>query len=248
MIVSHGVKGYSAYCFRCGPIGFAPHGVLTIEQVLERRKATQEMQARGVAMPPDFTLDIPAPARLWLQKAGVTAATAEFYGIGYSAKVNRVVIPVWEHQRLVAVLARRIDKTGPKYIASMRGSNEFFTSASAPAESATVVVTEDVLSAIRCGATYRSYALLGTSTGSGSIAGLCNRLDGQQAADIRVAVWLDPDKAGRVAARKLVRSLCLAGWDAYAVRSERDPKYYSNAEIKEFVSGARHHTPSGDEE
>jgi len=248
MIVSHGQKGYSAHCFRCGPVGFEPHGVLSIEQVLERRKATQELQTSGVVMPRDFTLDIPPPARLWLQKAGVTAATAEFYGIGYTAYTNRVVIPVWDDMKLVAVLARRIDKIGPKYVAKMRSSNEYFTSATEPTECTTVVVTEDVLSSIRCGASYRSYALLGTSTGTGSVAGLCIRLAAQQAPSVRVAVWLDPDKAGRVASRKLVRALSLAGWDAYAVRSERDPKYYSNADIKEFVQGARHHAPSGDEE
>lgn len=248
MIVSHGAKGYSAHCFRCGPVGWEPHGVLTIAQVLERRKATEELRTSGVVMPRDFTFDIPPPARLWLQKAGITAETAEFYGIGYTPYTNRVIVPVWEDMQLVAVLARRIDMIGPKYVAKMRSTNEYFTSATEVADRTTVVVTEDVLSAIRCGASFRSYALLGTAAGPVSVAGLHVRLAAQQAVGVRVAVWLDPDKAGRVAARKLVRALCLAGWDAHAVRSERDPKYYSNADIKEFVQGARHHTPSGDEE
>jgi hypothetical protein len=248
MLVSHGQKGYSAYCFRCGPVGFEPHGVLSIAQVLERRKATEELRTSGVVMPRDFSLDIPAPARLWLQKAGITAATAEFYGIGYSKYVNRVIVPVWEDMQLVAVIARRIDKVGPKYVAKMRGSNEYFTSAADPTEAATVVVTEDVLSSIRCGAVYRSYALLGTSTGAASIAGLSSRLEGMADVPPAIAVWLDPDRAGRTASRKLARALRVAGWDAYEVRSERDPKYYSNANIKEFVEGARHHTPKGDED
>lgn len=248
MIVSHGQKGYSAHCFRCGPVGFEPHGVLTIAQVLERRKATEELATSGVVMPRDFTLDIPPPARLWLQKAGVTAATAEFYGIGYSAYTNRVIVPVWEDMQLVAVLARRIDKIGPKYVAKMRSSNEYFTSATQPTECTTVVVTEDVLSSIRCGATFRSYALLGTGASTATIAGLSRRVEASGSVSPAIAVWLDPDKAGQGASKKYVRALRLAGWDAYAVRSDRDPKYYSNADIKEFVQGARHHTPSGDEE
>lgn len=248
MLVSHSTKGYSAYCFRCGPVGFEAHGVLSIKQVLERRKADEALAQGGVRMPRDFTVDIPAPARLWLQKAGVTAPTAEFYGIGYSPSTNRVIIPVWEDMQQVAVLARAVDGTKPKYIAAMRSSNEYFTSATEPTEAATVVVTEDVLSAIRCGATYRSYALLGTGAGPTTIAGLSKRLETVAGASPTVAVWLDPDKAGRSASKKYIRALRLAGWDAHAVLSDRDPKYYSNADIKEFVEGARHHTPSSDEE
>lgn len=248
MLVSHTVRGYSAYCFRCGPVGFEPHGTLSIEQVLERRKADKALRENGVNMPRDFTFDIPPPARLWLQKAGVTAHTAEFYGIGYSPTTKRVIVPVWEDMKLVAVLARSVDGTKPKYIASMRSSNEYFTSASEPTEDTTVVVTEDVLSGIRCGAVFRSFALLGTGASPATIAGLSKRVEGLSGVPPAIAVWLDPDKAGQGASKKYVRALRLAGWDAYAVRSDRDPKYYSNAQIKEFVLGARHHPPSGDEE
>jgi hypothetical protein len=245
MLVTHGRVGFSAHCFRCGPVGFKKHGPLSIAQLLERRKANDELQTGGVSLPADFTLEIPAQARLWLQKAGVTAETAAFYGIGYSKRTHRVIIQIWEAGVMVAVLARAVDGSKPKYIAHMRGTNEYFTSATEPTEAATVVVTEDVLSAIRCGAVYRSVAILGTGASSAAVAGLSARL--ADASGATIAVWLDPDRAGRVASRRIVRALRLAGWDAYAVRSERDPKYYSNAEIKEIVLGAGHHASPGDE-
>lgn len=240
MLVSHGDRGFSAHCFRCGPVGFEPHGTLSIEAVLERRRAGEALARGEVRYPSDFTPDIPTAARLWLSRAGVTAPTAEFYGIGYSPKTGRVVVPVYEDGVLVAVLLRSVNGDKPKYIANMRSNNEYFTSGSA--ETGTVVVTEDVLSAIRVGDSYTSIAMLGTAV---SLVGLGPRLEKLGAQ--HVAVWLDPDKAGRLAARKLARAVSLAGWPVSTVRSDRDPKYYSNADIKEFVQGARHHTPSRDE-
>jgi hypothetical protein len=61
-----------------------------------------------------------------------------------------------------------------------------------------------------------------------------------------VAVWLDPDKPGRVAARAIHESLRLLGYEVHVVHSPRDPKLHTNREIKEFLSFDRHSSAAVD--
>ncbi|RZI38064.1 hypothetical protein EGT07_36105, partial [Herbaspirillum sp. HC18] len=83
-------------------------------------------------------------------------------------------------------------------------------------------------SAVRVGRiAKRCVALLGTSANE------------HQLAEVRgcksIALWLDPDRPGRVAARKLERTLALQGFQTKRIRTERDPKFYSNAEIRRLL-------------
>lgn len=236
----HNRDGYSSWCFRCHVRAWEPHGILSIAQVQERRTAEQELRG-AVAYPKDFTLDIPQASRLWLQCAGITAATAKHYGIGYSARSNRVIVPAYVDGELVAVLARSTTGDKPKYIASMRTNYEiFFSDASLIGDAGTGVraacITEDALSAIRVGTTVPSIALLGTATGLHRVAAVNAALQAIEPAC--VYVWLDPDKAGRDASRQLVRALVVMGWKVRQITSERDPKYYANADIRRYLSSA----------
>ena len=94
-----------------------------------------------------------------------------------------------------------------------------------------MVVTVDFLSAVRVGRIARkAVALLGTSANAEQLAAI---LKGVR----RIAIWLDPDKAGRTAGHKLSRTLQLQGFSVQSIRTERDPKFYSNAEIRRILNG-----------
>ncbi len=91
----------------------------------------------------------------------------------------------------------------------------------------TVVVVEDILSAIRVGTTFPCIALRGTS---------CNtsKLDQLRKSADSFIVWLDGDRPGINAAKKLGNKLTWVGKVCY-IRTKEDPKAYSNEEIQEMI-------------
>lgn len=259
MMINHTSKGYTGYCFRCSPTEgakFHPHGELSIKQIMERKAATQELINNSVYLPKDFTLDIPDIGRVWLLKGGISQALATAYGIGYSPYYQRVIIPVLKDGELDAFIARSVTGERPKYIAKMRNpENALFISDSKMSHTTPeyqearnafdLVITEDVLSAIRVGRFTTSAALLGTSLSSSVLSQLEKSLRLRrtnalawwepQEDSVRVAVWLDPDKAGRRGASKIESRLSMVGWSVRRISSSADPKRLSDRDIAQIL-------------
>lgn len=90
-----------------------------------------------------------------------------------------------------------------------------------------LVLTEDVLSAYRVGQETEAWSILGTK--------LSTHVAGGIAPERPVAVWLDPDAAGRKAARDIVEFLRSMGHPALRIDSRADPKLLSRKEIQRWV-------------
>lgn len=241
LMVSNEERGYRAYCFRCGPRGFVAHGDFSIDQLRRRREEFALLQEAHVRLPRDFTTEIPPNEAVWLYRAGVSTALAKHYGFGFSQFLRRVVLPVYGNGALVGFTARSTVGAKPKYIERMADP----TSAIFIADPATslpttedwpegsgpdLVITEDILSCVRVGRIgKRCAAILGTSANAEQLSKV---LIGCRT----VAVWLDPDRPGRVAAHKIERTLALQGYKTKRIRTVKDPKYYSNREIRRLLS------------
>ena len=173
---------------------------------------------------------------LWLLKAGIGYDLARHYGIGYSPRANRVILPVYQDKELIAFIARAVDGEKPKYIARHKDGfhNAVFRSDDStklvhpdgPLD--VLVIVEDYLSAVRVGRITRSVSLLGT-------ANKADALLPELGSDTKAVVWLDPDKAGRNGRNKIARSLSLFGVEPLLLNTKRDPKFYSNREIRELI-------------
>lgn len=240
LMVSNEERGYRAYCFRCGPRGFVAHGDFSIDQLRRRREEFALLQEAHVRLPKDFTTEIPTNAAVWLYRSGINTDIAKHYGFGFSSSLRRVVLPVYADSALVGFTARSTIGEKPKYIERMSSpsasvfvadpatrlpASEDWSDASGP----DLVITEDILSAVRVGrVAKRCVALLGTSANEHQLAVAvgCRR----------IAIWLDPDRPGRVAAQKLRRRLALQGYETVTIRTEQDPKKYSNREIRRLLS------------
>jgi DNA primase len=241
LLVSNEERGYRAYCFRCGPRGFVAHGDFSIDQLRRRREELALLQEAKVRLPHDFTLEIPANEAVWLYRAGVSTDVYRHYGFGYSPSLRRVVLPIYNEAGLAGFTARSTIGAKPKYIERMaQAASAVFIADPATALPATpdwpegsgpdLVITEDILSAVRVGRLVRRcVSLLGTSANAQQLSAV---LEGVR----RIAIWLDPDRPGRVAAHKLERTLALQGYETKRIRTEQDPKYYSNREIRRLLS------------
>ena len=238
--VSNDPKGYRAYCFRCGPAGFVAHGDFSIDQLKRRRQELEWRNERVITLPKDFTTDIPPSEAVWLYKAGVGSVVAKHYGFGYSASLRRVILPIYKDGVLQGYTARSTINERPKYIErASSGSVLFFADPALriPSEEAAdsscgydLLFTEDILSAVRVGRVTDAVvcSLMGTSADDRQLSEATQGVHS-------VALWLDPDKPGRRASARLQRSLVLQGYKVKLIRSAKDPKFYSNRELRRFL-------------
>lgn len=242
LMVSNEERGYRAYCFRCGPRGFIAHGDFSIDQLRRRRDEFALLQEAHVRLPRDFTTEIPNNEAVWLYKAGIGTAVALHYGFGYSASLRRVVLPVYRDNALVGFTARSTIGAKPKYIERMGTADVIFTADPSirlphddewsESSGPDLVITEDILSAVRVGRiARRAVSLLGTSANAEQIAAALS-----EQGCVSVAIWLDPDRPGRVAAHKRERTLALQGYKTKRIRTKQDPKYYSNRDIRNILA------------
>jgi DNA primase len=199
------------------------------------------MQEKHVRLPKDFTTEIPPNEAVWLYKAGISAALAKHYGFGFSPSLKRVVLPVYRDSTLIGFTARSTIGAKPKYIERMASpSGAVFAAdpatrlpdgdACSDTDGPDLVLTEDILSAVRVGRiARRCVALLGTSANE-------YQLEATAGCAKSIAIWLDPDRAGKKAAYKLNRTLSLQGYETVTIRTEQDPKRYSNREIRSILA------------
>lgn len=258
MLISNDRRGYHGYCFRCREPGlFQAHGEFSLAVLARRRAELALVEDREVKLPRDFTLDIPTDEATWLFKAGISSEVARYYGIGWSEYLGRVIVPVYDKGELQAYTAR-LRYGRPKYIEKSRDPGGLVFRASdalllpsyrdwAMGSGPDAVLVEDNLSCIRVGRVAKNaISLMGTSANSRQLAIALASHRNAGVVGFRVAVWLDPDKPGRDASSKLCAMLRLLGYDVREILSARDPKYYSNRSIKEYLTDDRHHSAALD--
>jgi DNA primase len=245
MIVSHNEAGYSAYCFRCGPVGFHAHGVRTLAE-LEELKALNEQAKENHDVRLTGTVPIPEEFMGWLLVAGITPARAAACGFCWHPKMHRIVMPLrgedgtWLYWQARAVRVGQrpkyinptVDKETLGFLAlpedyPVAGTHCDTSAIHGRVDGRSVVVTEDILSAVRVGRSMPAVSCLGTKA-SGSQIGA---LSGAE----KVFIWLDPDQAGLDGATTMKRQLSLVV-PTEIVDSRADPKLLSDEQIRDHLN------------
>jgi DNA primase len=184
-----------------------------------------------VYLPEDFELLVPFTAKIWLRKYGVTDAEIKKYRFGYSERMNRLILPVFNGEELVYWQGRSLapSKFAPKYLSMKSNSgSQFFDLCKKGSKD--VVLVEDIISAIvlrRAG--YNAIALLGSYIGEKITSYL------HKSKIKRVCIWLDPDKRkDAVAFAKRLRGI---GFDATClVTPTKDPKDYNVTQVRAHLT------------
>ena len=236
LLVSHGEQGYSAYCFRCGNVGFEKHGHRNLAELAEIRALnSQALEVQTHELPQDFSPDIPSEQGVWLFKAGISVRRAASLGMGWSDKLQRIIMPLYGSDgTLLYWQGRAVHKyQAQKYInPPVPKADLLYWVHPDSGPTATVCVTEDILSAIRIGKHTSAASILGTKTSD------------QQAAQLMeydtVAYWLDPDAAGHEGNIKGTRKLALAT-ATRIITSEADPKNLSDRVIRDTLGLTPNH-------
>lgn len=224
MKVSTDVAGISFYCFKCGEYHFESSFNSPREKL--RRQATLDANIRMQAdesydIPADSSQILPSKALAWLGAGGWTLEMQRRYNIGWSEKLNRVILPV----QPFGYTARAVEKwQKPKYI-EKAPKDAYWMSMNAPATISACIICEDILSAGRCGEFMQAYSILGTSLSTAFLMHLIQYKT--------IYLWLDNDRGGLAGVKKAINRLRLLCADVRVVTSNKDPKFLTSAEIKE---------------
>lgn len=235
LLVEHKETGWAAWCHRCNDNGFVPHPAESLAEKLERMTRVREVETQvrsSLSLPLPKVLDPkewPIYARVWMYAGGFSNPAIEGHGIYYHPRTDRVVMPVYEAGRLVYWVARGFDADLPKYINSPLAK---LKAVPMYGDGPCIILTEDLLSAMRVGEVTTAWCILGTSLHDG----LINRI----LKDPRpVGIWLDGDKAGEHGSYKAAAKLRLLGREVFTVHTPKDPKLYSKDEIYEIITNHR---------
>lgn len=230
MIVSHEPDRYTAWCFRCSEGGIERKEPTLADMVELRRGAQEDAALRTATLPLPMTTDPrewPKEARLWLYRAGFHDSRIKELGIYYHKPSQRVVLPVVEDGKVTYWQARAVmPGQKPKYMGCAVGKANVIPKYG---EGACIVLTEDMLSAMKVGREVEAWSLLGTAPSTHLLSQLVQ--DGRP-----VLVWLDPDEAGRSAAARITRELRSVGVQTENVVSAKDPKLLCLQEIRSCLS------------
>ena len=248
-VVTRTTTGFVCWCHGChksyGSGGSTPSyreclrvsGELKARMILNPRKRNQSVSEQTVTkssvhLPYDITDELPTSALVWLRMFGVTQQEIQKYGLCWSPKYDRLVLPVRdENGKLVYWQGRYfgLDKRQPKYINTRcsRGNVWFDTGG----DSQITVLVEDILSALAVFRTgkARAIALLGSFVSDNLIVKLLSE-------DRQVCVWLDRDK--RHDALAFTKRLNVFGVTAKTVSTVNDPKCYKSTTIVKEIHHA----------
>lgn len=233
LVVEHKPEGYSAWCFRCSEKGWHSHPQPSLHERIKRLtdERAADTSAEASAAPPKPTSfnpsDWPLTARVWLYKAGFSNDAIQRHGFYYAAQLDRVVLPVIRGGRVVYWQARGFHPDRAKYLNPPIDKPLVFYGGGQ------LVLCEDILSAARLGEVVRGCAILGTSLSDAGVSEVLRSAHGGP-----VALWFDPDAAGRKATRKVAHQLALVGVPTRRISSPLDPKLYPRNTLEEFIQSA----------
>lgn len=230
-------KGWLYHCFNCGASGFKSSDTTSLDNLKERLKYARESQeiltgiseTNTIILPRDYTTNIPTLGSIWLSSYGITEAEVKQYRFGYSDKLNRLILPLYDSKgELIFWQGRYLskpDKEHPKYL-NMRGPKGKYAIFKSLDKCKIVCLVEDILSAIKVARVADSIPLLGSYISNSLLTYL---KDYKQ-----VKLWLDNDK--RFESLKYSQRIrLLTGLPCKSIISSLDPKEYKSEEIIKFL-------------
>ena len=184
----------------------------TIDGVRRRLQHLDEVTNDTIDL--KLSVDIPIEPMQWLLQYGITTKDCETYNVTWCESKKLLVLcntPQYYQGRNFS--------DGPKYWSKGEKPLLFY------GHSDTIVIVEDIISAIKVSKSNNSYTgcpLLGSSMPLKLTETILERFK-------KVWVWLDRDKA--IDAVKMARNLKQKGIDSDVIITEKDPKEYSLTEI-----------------
>lgn len=214
-------------CYVCHFKGKVRMDKPTLRQRSAYYKAKEDLDK--LYLPSDYTTILTKEAKTFMMKYALDYGLLEKYGVGFSEKLGRFIYPLYEGNVLKGIQTRLLvdDPDVPKYMT--HGKKPPYI---CPHDtSRDLVITEDILSAIKLNEYTNSLCLLGTKL---TFQHIKHILDGKFD---RVFIWLDNDEAGIKGRKECKEKLSLYGIKAKILTAKGDPKETFHHIIEEKLNG-----------
>ena len=223
-----------SYCFSC-------HWYESGDQsIADTRKKydTRDPQVGDTFLPQDFDFNIPQQGIDWLRKYGILQKEIINNRFGWSNdgiilknKNIRVapllVFPIYDEVgHLLMWQGRNFGDKGGKYIT--RGGKDVLHILGEQHQSDTIILTEDLLSAIKISRIAPSMPIWGSYMSLELARRLSTRFK-------KAVLWLDKDKA-QEAVKQAANASHIFEKGCSCIRTERDPKEYTTEEINIYAT------------
>ena len=210
-------------------IGNARGLVQRLEDVLHRGASLVAESAGPSDVPDGFVRHISDDGLRWLQSCGIGDDQLRQYDIGQTSGSD-VVFPFGNYSRSTGYAVRRLEPTGPKWVFP-KGLDKGAIYHADNFASGGVVLVEDIPSSIRLSRAVGAIALLGTQLSADKLQNVLAEVS--RGAYSRIYVALDPDAVTR--GFIMASQLASRGLVAQVVLADKDPKYWTDQELEEYL-------------
>jgi DNA primase len=227
LAIARTATGWVWHCHRCGMHGFKSADGLDPKRMMQWIKSVKEKPSafkRDVDLPEDFEHVIPLKGLAWLYSKGITVEQIRHYNFGYSQFYDRVIMPVYENDKLIFWEGRYLavpDKDHPKYMKVGQNRVDIYFKVEGHNKE-TIVLVEDILSAVRVGELVDTWAMLYAFIPDDVVFELAKHYK-------EILIWLDPDKMNKMIG--WVSRYRSFGINVRIVPTNKDPKDYTREQI-----------------
>lgn len=183
-------------------------------------------------LPKDSVSFISHKGLTWIKKYGITDSEIKHNNLLWSEEKQQLIFPIYGGEgEIIAWQARNFDETlarRRKYFSQGKLDDILHILKAKSSLSETVVVTEDLISAIKVSRYCTAMPLFGAYASD-------SRLNRLRRLYSKLVVWLDYDKL--IEARRAVSRASRIGFNASAIHTELDPKELSDKQIQEQLNG-----------
>jgi hypothetical protein len=214
----------SRHCFVCD---YHEHPEMTIESLKSSLTPTKNKRTGDLELPKDFDYYLPKIALDWISQYGLTGTELRRNKIGWSDTCESIIFPVFDETGCLKMYQQRYfgasDKQ-PKYITV--GNKGDLIHLPDPVKHDTIVVVEDMVSAIKVSRVTNCMPLLGNTLSIPVAMKLRLRFK-------RARVWLDANMMQKSVRTSL--TLSVLGLPTTTIFTDKDPKEYAVSDIRGFV-------------
>ncbi len=217
----------TAYCFRCGKRGFDSKDVVRYHKL----KEASTRGRRGYIIPNDCdyrSREWPPKVRSQVSRYGLEDKDYSNFRIGYSPSLRRLVLPVFDKEGLAFYQTKRMfddDENKAKYVTYRNRDAAMVINT---LNSDTIVIVEDLISAIKCGKLIASIPLFGNCISDIQLNAIRNYK--------KFIIFMDDDnRLVKLNQQKICQELNQFGKCRIITGVNKDPKECSLSQLEELL-------------
>lgn len=209
------------YCFSCGYYESSGMASKVRNKFIKHEKIVDEPNLPEDVVPCTYGLGYE-----WLRQYDITTFEILQNKILWSEKLQWLIYPYYENYSITAFQARNFNAAKPYKYYTKGKVEELLWTFGSPSDS--IVLVEDVVSAIKVGRCNRSMVLLGSVISIPRLMRLKHLTES-------IIIWLDPDK--RKESIKFSNLAQTFGFSVKTIFSDKDPKEHDDSEIRGYIQG-----------